>query len=124
MPLIEVYGYVGSVLIAVSLMMSNIFRLRWINLVGAGMFASYGAIIQAWPVAVLNGFIVLIDVYHLARLYRAKPRHTTTQMLANNPYVQEVLVHNWPELAKLAANDCIEVNFKGAAPDSYRAVVN
>lgn len=73
MPLIELYGYLGSALIAVSLMMSNIYRLRWINMVGAGMFASYGLIIQAWPVFVLNGFIVLINIYHLSRLYR-KPK--------------------------------------------------
>ena len=32
---IQLVGYVGSVLVAVSLMMNNIWRLRWINLIGA-----------------------------------------------------------------------------------------
>ena len=65
MTFVEVFGYVGSVLIALSLMMSNIVPLRWINLVGAAIFSSYGLVIHAWPVAILNGFIVLIDIYHL-----------------------------------------------------------
>ena len=70
MTLIDLYGYLGSFMVAISLMMSNIRRLRWINMIGAGMFSSYGIIIQAWPVAFLNGVIVLINVYHLIRIYR------------------------------------------------------
>lgn len=68
MPLIELYGYFGSALIAISLMMTNIVRLRIVNLIGAGLFASYGLIIAAWPVVILNVFIVLINAYHLRKL--------------------------------------------------------
>lgn len=68
--LIDWYGYLGSLIIAVSLTMSDIKRLRWINMLGAGMFASYGFIISAWPVLALNGFIVLINIYHISVLYR------------------------------------------------------
>ena len=35
----EIIGYIASVLVAISLMMSSILRLRIINLVGASVFA-------------------------------------------------------------------------------------
>ena len=61
----ELIGYAGSVLVAVSLMMSNIWRLRWINLAGAAFFVVYGIVVRAFPVAVLNAFIVAVDAYYL-----------------------------------------------------------
>jgi hypothetical protein len=67
---IELYGYLGSFIIAISLMMSDIRRLRWLNMLGAVVFSSYGFIISAWPVLVLNAFIALINLYHILALYR------------------------------------------------------
>jgi len=64
----EIIGYVASVLIAVSLMMSAIVRLRIINLIGAATFCIYGILIGAVPVAAMNGFIVLINIYYLAKM--------------------------------------------------------
>ncbi len=69
---VQLVGYVGSFLIAVSLMMSNIVKLRWINLFGASTFAVYGGIIGAYPVLILNSFITMIDVYHLIQIYNKK----------------------------------------------------
>ena len=70
MTFLDLFGYVGSVLVAISLMMSNIKRLRWINLIGAGVFSIYGFLIGATPVFALNGWIVLVDIYYLVRMYR------------------------------------------------------
>jgi hypothetical protein len=69
---LELVGYAGSVLIAISLMMTSILRLRVINVVGSAAFAIYGLLIGAYPVAALNGFIVFVNVFHLARIFRAK----------------------------------------------------
>jgi hypothetical protein len=51
-------------------MMSNIKKLRWWNLIGAALFVAYGVAIGAYPVALVNFFIVLIDTYYLVKLYR------------------------------------------------------
>lgn len=72
MSLLEVFGYVASVLIALSLMMSNIKRLRWINFFGAAAFSAYGYFIDAYPVFILNGWVALVDVYYLVRIYQEK----------------------------------------------------
>lgn len=65
---VEVFGYCASAIIAFSLTRSSIVRLRSINLVGASSFCLYGIIINAYPVAILNGFIALTNVFFLSRL--------------------------------------------------------
>lgn len=67
---IQIVGYVGSFLIAVSLMMNSIHRLRWVNLFGAATFATYGLLVHALPVFILNSFISLVDVYYLVQIHR------------------------------------------------------
>ncbi|MGS0825048.1 YgjV family protein [Shewanella sp. 0m-8] len=66
----EWVGYLASVVVAISLMMSNIKKLRWWNLIGAALFVAYGLAIDAIPVALVNFFIVLIDAYYLVKLYK------------------------------------------------------
>jgi hypothetical protein len=61
----EIIGYVASVLVAISLTMRSVLKLRVINLFGAAVFTLYGLLIGAYPVAVMNLFIVLIDLYYL-----------------------------------------------------------
>ncbi|MEZ9595030.1 hypothetical protein AB4298_10330 [Shewanella sp. 10N.261.52.F9] len=70
----EWVGYIASVVVAISLMMSNIKKLRWWNLVGAALFVAYGLAIDAIPVALVNFFIVLIDAYYLVKLYQVNAK--------------------------------------------------
>ena len=65
------FGYAASVVILVSLTMSSIVKLRWINLLGAIMFAGFGYAIGSIPTGTLNLGIAIIDVYYLIRLYRS-----------------------------------------------------
>ncbi len=69
---IEIIGYLGSALVAVSLMMKNIYYLRRINLIGASTFAIYGLLVGAIPVFILNSFISLIDIYYLYEMNKKK----------------------------------------------------
>ncbi|MDO6679849.1 YgjV family protein [Shewanella sp. 4_MG-2023] len=66
----EWVGYLASAVVAISLMMANIKKLRWWNLIGAALFVAYGLAIGAIPVALVNFFIVLIDIYYLIKLYK------------------------------------------------------
>ena len=68
----EIIGYVASVLVAVSLMMRSVFKLRVINLLGAAVFTAYGLLIDAYPVAAMNLFIVFIDLYYLREFVPSK----------------------------------------------------
>lgn len=69
---VEILGYLASIFVAISLLMSNIKLLRYVNTVGCFLFVAYGVWIEAYPVAVMNGFCVLINVYHLWKLKKAE----------------------------------------------------
>lgn len=87
----EWLGYVASVLIAVSLMMSAVVRLRVINLIGAFLFACYGVWIQSMPVLLTNGVICLINVVHLYRIIRAKEYFKILEVPSDSPYLHHFL---------------------------------
>jgi len=69
---VEWLGYFASVVVLISLTMSSIVKLRWINLVGALLFTIYGLLIHSIPVAFLNFGIVLINIYYLYKYYTMK----------------------------------------------------
>ncbi|MGL1892104.1 MAG: hypothetical protein OCD02_10795 [Spirochaetaceae bacterium] len=73
---LELFGYLGSFVVLVSLTMSSIVKLRWINLLGATMFTIYALMIGAYPAIFMNAGIIVIDIYYLIKLY--KLQHQTT----------------------------------------------
>jgi hypothetical protein len=81
-------GYIASIVIATSMLMNSIQKLRWINLFGAALFSIYGFIINAFPVAMLNGFIVFIDIYYLIKMYANKDYFTLLEVNSNNNYLE------------------------------------
>lgn len=70
--LLEWIGYIASSIVLVSLLMSSVKKLRWINLVGAFIFAIYGFMIGSMPTGFMNVGIVIIDAYYLYRMYLSK----------------------------------------------------
>lgn len=92
---LDILGYVGSVLVAISLMMGNIKRLRWINLLGAAVFSSYGFLIEATPVFLLNGWIVLVDIYYLVRIYQFKDNFDMVKLSSVRTPLFELLIQRY-----------------------------
>lgn len=68
MDIVDILGYAASIMIAISLTMKNIVKLRVLNLIGCILFTAYGLMINAWPVAVTNGFIACVNVYFLVKI--------------------------------------------------------
>jgi hypothetical protein len=61
----ELLGYGSSVLIALSVMMRSMVKLRVINVIGSLGYVTYGLLISAYPVATLNFVILLINLFYL-----------------------------------------------------------
>lgn len=78
----ELIGYAGSILVAVSLTMTSLWRLRIINLAGAIVFVVYGLLIGALPVAFLNGLIVCVNLYNI---YQMSSRRDYFKLMEVNP---------------------------------------
>jgi len=98
---LELFGYLASALIAVSLMMTSILRLRLINLVGAVMFSAYGVLIHAYPVAILNGLIVLVNGWHLLQMLRAKQFFQVLPLRPESVYLPYFLEFHGAEIRRI-----------------------
>jgi len=93
-------GYVASAVIALSMTMNSIVKFRWINLVGASAFATYGLLIGAFPVVVLNGFIVSVDIYFLLKIYTKSHLFDTLEIRGDNKYLLKFLTYHNDEIQK------------------------
>lgn len=66
--MLEMIGYLGSALVVVSMPMSLVIKLRVINTIGSGIFAAYARMIHSYPTALMNGFLIGINIYNLIKL--------------------------------------------------------
>ena len=86
--ILEFIGYAASLLIAISLMMRSLIRLRVFNGIGAIVFVVYGILIKAYPVAVLNGLIVLIDIYYLVKMLKRSDYFSLMEIKPDSTYLK------------------------------------
>lgn len=97
----QIIGYTGSALVAVSLMMKNILHLRRVNLIGASIFATYGFLVGAYPVLILNSFISLIDIYYLYEMNKKKELFSLMPVLDNRHlYLNKFLAYHHKDILK------------------------
>jgi hypothetical protein len=80
--------------------MNSIVKFRWINLVGASSFALYGILINAVPVSLLNGFITVVNIYYLSKIYSKKEQFETLEVRADNKYLLKFLKFHNKEIQK------------------------
>ena len=65
--LLELFGYAASVVVLVSLLTTNILRLRILNAIGSAAIAVYAVFTRSWPVCAINVVIAFIDVWYVFR---------------------------------------------------------
>lgn len=85
--LYELIGYTGSVLVAVSISMKSLQRLRLVNMAGASFFILYGVLIGALPIALLNGLTLCVNAYNLWRMWQKRDYFTLMQVRADSAYL-------------------------------------
>jgi GNAT superfamily N-acetyltransferase len=115
--LLELFGYLASIVVAVSLMMRSIVRLRWINLLGSLCFTIYGVLIEAFPVAALNLAIVAINVYFIVKMRRAREAFSVIEMAPDSAYLGEFLRFHGQDIHRF------QPGFAHAAGNGDRALV-
>lgn len=69
--IIEMAGYIGSILVVISMLMSSVVKLRIINTTGSSISAIYALIIHSYPLALMNICLVVINIYNLSKLLKS-----------------------------------------------------
>lgn len=68
---LELFGYLGTALVLISMMMTSLKRLRILNLAGSLVSMLYAMAMNTWPVVVLNLGLAVINIVQLWRLRRS-----------------------------------------------------
>ena len=64
---LEIFGYIGTFLVILSMTMTSVNKLRIFNICGAVISAIYSAVYQAWPVVLLNVSLTVINLFYLTK---------------------------------------------------------
>ena len=78
---LEIFGYIGTALVILSMTMTSMFRFRVINICGGIISAIYSVFYGAWAVVVMNICLIAINIFHIIReLYRRKhPKNASAE---------------------------------------------
>ncbi len=99
-PWTEWLGYLASLVVAISLLMKSLLRLRWINTAGSLIFSVYGFLIGAYPVGGFNAVIVLINAYFLIRIYRTQETFELLEVRPDDLYLPRFLQFHQTDIAR------------------------
>ncbi len=68
---VEILGYAGTVLVMISFLRHLLIRLRILNAIGVFLVTLYAVATHTGPVALLDGFIVIINILQLIKHHRS-----------------------------------------------------
>lgn len=110
---IETIGYIGSALVLVSMLMTSVVKLRFINTVGSLIFTGYALMIQSYPTAAMNFCLALINIYNLIKLFRNKKEYSVVKVRPENSLIShffnlyaEDIEKFFPDAGKNSDCDC------------------
>ena len=97
--MLELFGYLGSALVIVSMLMTSVQRLRLINLIGSLLFSIYAILIHSYPTAVMNLFLAGINVYHLMRLRNTHKHYDLVRVSPGDGFLEYLLEYYREDIA-------------------------
>ena len=99
---LEWTGYIASGIILISLLMSSVKRLRWINTIGSAVFAVYGLLIGSIPVAVMNLGIIGINIFYLVQMFTQKEYFKILSVSTDSEYLKNFVRFYADDISKIA----------------------
>jgi len=68
--MLEIYGYICSIVVAISFLTKDMKLLRILNCIGCIMFAIYGYYKNAPSIIMINVFVTLIHSFYLYKIFK------------------------------------------------------
>lgn len=121
--IIELAGYLGSILVVISMLMTSVVRLRVINTIGSVIFCGYSLCIRSYPTAIMQACLITINVVSLLRLMSARRDFFAVPLDAADGFLRCFLERNKddiqtfsPDFSGLTADDKIFLVTCGSNP--------
>ena len=73
---LEYVGYTASIVVAISFVMKDMYKLRIVNIIGCSLFAAYGCMFEdlrtGLPVILTNVAIICVNTFYLFKMSKEK----------------------------------------------------
>lgn len=96
----ELVGYFGSALVLLSFLMTSVFRLRIINAAGGVVCTVYALMIHAYPTALMNTCLVIINLYYLIRIRESGRDYSLVEGQAEESLIRYLLNYYREDIRK------------------------
>lgn len=77
--LLEIFGYMGTFFVLLSMTMTSVNKLRFFNICGSVITAIYSVFYNAWPIVLMNVCLISINLFHLVRDKSKKKLASSTE---------------------------------------------
>ena len=84
-------GYAASILLAISLLVTNDLKFRWLNTWGCLSFIIYGILIHAFSIILTNTILLLINAYYLFKIYRTNENFDLLEFTVEDKLINKFL---------------------------------
>ncbi|WP_207496572.1 YgjV family protein [Aridibaculum aurantiacum] len=88
---ISLFGYLASVLLAISLIVNNDLKFRWLNTFGCMAFIVYGVLLQAFPIILTNSILLLINVYRIYKIHQTHENFDMVEFAADDQVIDKFI---------------------------------
>ena len=106
----EVSGYIASLLLAISLIIHNDIKFRWLNCAGCVFFIIYGVLINAIPIILTNSILMCINLIQLIRIYRTDENFELIEFRRGDKFIGKFMDFNNGDIHKYFPNLNINYN--------------
>lgn len=92
--ILELIGYLGSLLVIVSMLMTSVVKLRVINTIGSVIFCAYAICIHSYPTAAMQVCLIIINIINLYKLNNTKKEYAAVELNFNDGFLSHFLFSN------------------------------
>ena len=98
--ILELIGYLGSLLVIVSMLMTSVVKLRVINTIGSVIFCAYAICIHSYPTAAMQVCLIIINIINLYKLNNTKKEYAAVELNFNDGFLSHFLFSNSSDIKK------------------------
>jgi len=93
-------GYLGSLLLALGLLVNNDLKFRWLNSAGCVVFIVYGILLNAVPIILTNAILLSINIVYLYKMYGRKEQFELIEFTPDNKIIEKFITFYQEDIAE------------------------
>ncbi len=110
---LEIFGYIGTALVVISMLMTSVVRLRVINMCGGIISAIYSVFYNAWPIVVMNVILIVINFFQVVIYYRGNGGLRLVQTDGRDSSLRHFISINGNKICSTAVDDIMNAKDDG-----------